>query len=411
MSSEQTCPVQFDPYDEEIQGDIYGAYEKIHAASPISWVDRHGGYWVVTGYREVFEMARDWQHFSSLVWGERGIFKHAGPRLPPVHYDPPEQQEWRQLLNPYFTPARMAQIEPGARAVATRLIDEFIEAGEADLFKDLGSPLPGMVFFSHVMQVPLEDLQQLRTWVDTIQYQGFADPEVAKKADGEFTQYLYQFIEGRRSAPADGDVVDMLLTAELNGHRMSDEEIMSAVMLLIFGGIETTSNAIANALHYIESHADDRRRLLDDRQLFPTAVEEFLRYEGGLHGKARVVTDGVELFGVKFRKGEKVLLSFAGANRDPQEYPEPTRCIIDRPANRHLAFGLGVHRCLGSNLARMNIRITLEEVLRRVPDFRLKEGAETPLQGAITRGYTALPVRFTPGRRLGPAAAAGAANA
>ena len=172
-------------------------------------------------------------------------------------------------------------------------------------------------------------------------------------------------------------------------------------MVLLGGGLETTSNAIANAFHHLMTHPEMKQRLIDDPAAIPTAVEEFLRFEGSLHGLQRIVTEDVEVSGTSFKKGDKVLVSYAGANRDPNEFDAPTECIIDRKPNRHIAFGVGVHRCVGSNIARMNLRVMLDEVLRRLPDFHLEEGTELQLQGAFTRGFTSLPVAFTPGPRLG----------
>lgn len=405
MNPAQDCPLGLDLYDPEVQAEIYSIYESIHSTAPVFWSEAYGGHWVVAGYEEIFQVGTDWKHFSSAIWGDDSIFTgdRGQPRFPPIQTDPPEQQHWRRLLNPHFSPAGMVDIEPGARAIASELIDCFIEKGEADLVKELGNPLPGMVFFSHLVQVPLKDLEQCRHWVDVSQYQAQTDPDAAMSANIALGEYLYKYLENRRTQPPVGDVVDTLLAAEMDGHPLSVAEIMPVVMILVFGGLETTSNAIANALHHLALNVDDHRRLVEDSTMIPTALEEFLRYEGSLHGLQRIVTEDVEVLGHQFHMGDKVLISYAGANRDPREFSNPSICIIDRKPNRHVAFGAGVHRCVGSNLARLNFRVTIEEVLRRLPDFQLRSNADLPLRGAITRGYTSLPVTFTPGPRLAQA--------
>lgn len=173
-------------------------------------------------------------------------------------------------------------------------------------------------------------------------------------------------------------------------------------MLLVQAGLETTSSAMSFAFFHLGTHASDRDRLVRDSQLMPTAIEEFIRYAGSVHGLHRSVAEEVEVSGQKFCPGETVVVNYAAANRDAREFDEPDKCILDRQTNRHLGFGAGVHRCLGSNLARLEFRVGVEQTLRRLPDYVIPAGAKVDFHGnSVTRGYRALPVVFTPGARVG----------
>ena len=403
MRSPTEMAPHFDLYDDDIQSDIYAVYDAIREAQGgIARSDRRGGYWVSLGYEETYGMSHDWRNFSSAVYGDAlTIFPDTSPvRLPPIQYDPPVQQAWRRLLNPYFTPARINGLESSSRATADRLIDAFIETGRADLATDLANPLPGMVFFEHLVHVPPEDLGTIRHWVDVSQFQAQRNAGAAEQANVSLAAYLSALLERRRSEPPQDDLIDALLSAVIDGRSLSVEEVLPALMLLVMAGLETTSGALSNSLHYLAEHSDDRARLLAQPSAIPLACEEFLRFHGSLQGVPRVVTRGVEVCGRQLEEGDMVLLSYAGANRDPAEFVDADECVIDRQPNRHLAFGVGPHRCIGSHLARLNIRVALEQVLVRVPDFRLRSDAFVSSQGAVTRTYTALPVEFTPGARI-----------
>jgi cytochrome P450 len=217
---------------------------------------------------------------------------------------------------------------------------------------------------------------------------------------GGLYQHIHDAVSARATQPPQDDMIGLLLRAEIDGERLPFQDVVANAMLLVQAGLETTANAMSFAFHYLGTHSDERDRLIREPEILPRAVEEFIRFAGSIHGIPRTVAAGVELSGHRFCPGESVLVNYAAANRDPQEFLEPDRCILDRHANRHLGFGAGVHRCLGSNLARLEFHVGIEQVLLRMPDYALAPDAEAAFHGnSVTRGYRRIPVLFTPGER------------
>jgi cytochrome P450 len=319
-----------------------------------------------------------------------------------INTDPPEQQQWRRVLNPYFTARSVEKLEPGTRTIVTALIDAFIETGQADLVTDFCNELPGTVFFTHFVPVPLQDLAMVRDWIEAITFPRDY-PEEASDSFSRLTDYVYRLLNLRRHGAApNGDLLDAILSARIQGKKVSLEQAMMVVMILLHAGLETTASGLANALYFLGTQPAERRWLLENGEnRFATAIEELIRHSASLHGVPRIVRDDAEVSGVQFRKGDKVLLAWAAGNRDPHQFEEATRCVLDRDPNPHLGFGVGPHRCLGNHLARQSIRVSLEEILRRLPDYHFERDHDLPLHGYITRGFTSLPTLFTPGPRLG----------
>lgn len=200
--------------------------------------------------------------------------------------------------------------------------------------------------------------------------------------------------------PPRDDMIDVLLSAEIDGEKLSFGDVVSNAMLLVQAGLETTASAMSFAYHYLATNQAERDRLIGDPELLARAVEEFIRFAGSIHGIPRTVAKEVELSGCTFSPGESVIVNYASANRDEEEFPDAGRCILDRRENRHLGFGAGVHRCLGSNLARLEFQVGLERVLSRMPDFTLAAGEQAKFHGnSVTRGFRSVPVVFTPGER------------
>jgi cytochrome P450 len=192
-------------------------------------------------------------------------------------------------------------------------------------------------------------------------------------------------------------MIDVLLNAELDGEKLAFADVVANAMLLVQAGLETTANAMSFAFHYLATHPDERDRLIREPEIIHTAVEEFIRFAGSIHGIPRTVAKDVELSGQSFCPGESVIVNYAAANRDASAFPEADRCVLDRQANRHLGFGAGVHRCLGSNLARLEFQIGLEQVLARMPDYAISSDAAATFHGnSVTRGFRSIPVVFTP---------------
>jgi cytochrome P450 len=380
---------------------LYEVYAVMRESGPFSHQDvpflgqTPGGAWVATRYDECYEILRDWRSFSSKPAGSNPT--SFGDIV--INLDPPRQQQLRKVLNPYFSPGRMKDLEPQVRAITDGLIDNFIESGRGDL-ADVAWQQPGIVFFRHLLGMPVEDVPLYIEAAD-LGINGESE-EVRIGAMTNLYHRVRDEIDRRRSEPPRDDLIDVLLAAEIDGEKLSFDDAVANALLLVQAGLETTSSAMSFALFYLGTHASERDRLVREAELMPTAVEEFIRFAGSVHGLHRSVAEEVELSGQKFCPGETVVVNYAAANRDAREFDEPDKCILDRQTNRHLGFGAGVHRCLGSNLARLEFRVGVEQTLKRIPDYSIPPGAKVDFHGnSVTRGYRALPVVFTPGARVG----------
>ena len=379
---------------------LYDVYSVMRQNAPFAHTDTPflsatpGGAWIATRYAECYKILQDWQHFSSNPTPE-GAEQLAGDLV--ITLDPPRQQKFRQILNPYFSPGRMKQLRPQIRDETDRLIDAFIEQGAGDL-AEVAWRQPGIVFFKYLLGMPVDDVPLCIELTDTALN---GDTEGARMvAWGGLYQHLHDAIAARSTQPSRDDMIDVLLAAEIDGEKLPFQDVVANAMLLVQAGLETTASAMSFAFHYLATHPDQRARLIREPEIMPRAVEEFIRFAGSIHGIPRTVAKEVEVSGHTFYPGESVLVNYASANRDAQEFPDPDRCVLDRQANRHLGFGAGVHRCLGSNLARLEFHIGLEQALCRMPDFSLAPDAEAAFHGnSVTRGYREIPVVFTPGER------------
>jgi len=353
-----------------------------------------GGAWVATRYAECYRILQDWQHFSSNPT-PKGAEQLAGDLV--ITLDPPRQQKFRKVLNPYFSPARMKALRPQIQAETDQLINTFIEDGVGDL-AEVAWRQPGIVFFKYLLGMPIDDVPLCIELTDTA-LNGETE-ESRMTAWGGLYQHLHDAVSIRTTELPHDDMIDVLLSAEIDGEKLPFGDIVSNAMLLVQAGLETTASAMSFAFHYLATHAEERDRLTSEPEILPRAVEEFIRFAGSIHGLPRTVAAEIELSGHTFRPGESVLVNYASANRDGQVFPEPDRCILDRHENRHLGFGAGVHRCLGSNLARLELHLGLQKVLSRMPDYTLAPGTDAVFHGnSVTRGYRKIPVVFSPGAR------------
>ncbi|MEO3760093.1 cytochrome P450 [Mycobacterium sp. B14F4] len=379
---------------------LYDVYSVMRRKAPFAHTDSPflsatpGGAWVATRYDECYRILQDWQHFSSNPTPE-GAEQLAGDLV--ITMDPPRQQSFRKVLNPYFSPARMKALRPQIRAETDRLIDTFIERGAGDLAQ-VAWRQPGIVFFKYLLGMPIDDVPLCIELTDTALNGDTEDARMG--AWGALYAHLFDAVSARTTGSPRDDMIDVLLNAEIEGEKLPFEMVVANAMLLVQAGLETTASAMSFAFHYLAAHSGDRDRLIDEPEILPRAVEEFIRFAGSIHGIPRTVAGEVEMSGHTFCPGESVIVNYASANRDAQQFPDPDRCVLDRQANRHLGFGAGVHRCLGSNLARLEFSVGLERVLSRMPDYALVPDADAAFHGnSVTRGYRTIPVVFTPGER------------
>ncbi|MGP4053884.1 cytochrome P450 [Mycobacterium sp. 4D054] len=375
---------------------LYDVYAVMRAKSPFARTDNPflsatpAGAWVAVRYAECVQILQDWEHFSSNPTPE-GAEQLAGDLV--ITLDPPRQQKFRKVLNPYFSPARMKALRPQIADETDRLLDEFIESGSGDLAA-VAWRQPGIVFFKYLLGMPVDDVPLCVELTDSAL--NGATEEARMEAWGGLYQHLHDAVTARTAEPPRDDMIDVLLSAEIDGEKLAFADVVSNAMLLVQAGLETTASAMSFAYHYLATSPAERDRLIDEPDLLARAVEEFIRFAGSIHGIPRTVAKDVEMNGCRFSPGESVIVNYAAANRDERQFPDADRCILDRRENRHLGFGAGVHRCLGSNLARLEFQVGLERVLARMPDFTLAAGQQAKFHGnSVTRGFRSVPVTFT----------------
>jgi cytochrome P450 len=378
----------FDHLDPAWVNDPFPIWHEMRTQCPIAHTDRFMGVYFPSRYADVRAVAYDTEHFSS----RRVIVRETPPpRIPspPITSDPPEHRPARMVLLPPFTPEAMKKLEPRARALANELIDRFIGRGSADAAVEYAQEIP-VRLIAHMLGLPESDGDLYRNWIKMILEDGITDVNIAVQAAGEMTQYFMGYVRDRAEKPGD-DLISYLLKARTNGQPLAPENVIGSLRLLLIAGIDTTWSGIGSCIWHLATHPEDRRRLVREPHLMPTAIEEFLRAYAPVT-MAREVVKETQINGCMFKVGEMVLLSFPAANRDPEMFPDADKVIIDRKENRHAAFGLGIHRCVGSNLARMEMTVAVEELLKRIPEFSLA-GKVTWSEGTV-RGPRQLPIKF-----------------
>ncbi len=383
----------FDLFDPRFIADPYPVYRDLRERCPVAHTERGKSTFMPTTYEDVAQVAHDTEHFSSrdvgVVSAANGSFLVA----PPITSDPPFHTDARRLLLPAFSPKAVEQLRPTTVAMADQLIDAIEGTGRADAAADYAQHLPPRVI-ALMLGIPTEEEDRFTDWAVRILQIGPTDPEVGRLATREVLDYFRGQVERRANEPGD-DLVSHLLACRLDGAPLSEKHVLGTCFLLLVAGIDTTWSSIGSSLWHLATHPEDRARLVADPALIPTAIEEFLRAYGPVT-MAREVIGETEIGGRTVCPGEKVLLTFPAANRDPDRFADPDEVMIDRQQNRHIAFGVGIHRCLGSNLARMELQVAVERWLDRIPDFELAPGAEVTWTGGQVRGPRTVPVVFPP---------------
>ena len=372
----------------------YEVWAELRRECPVAHTERWGASWMPTRYADIAAVAHDTDRFSSrdvgVVGGGEEIEGMPDIGLPPIDADPPQHTWARRLILPWFSHTRVDGYEAMTRALCNELIDRVVDTGHADAAQDYAQRIPVRVI-SWMLGVPDELADQFTGWVrDTIEFGH--DPTRSVPAWNAIAGFFIEAVEDRKQHPGD-DLVSELLRAEVDGAPVPDVHVLGTLALILVAGVDTTWSGIGSAMWHLATHEADRRRLAVEPELIPTAIEELLRAYSPVT-MARVVNEDTELAGCPLRAGDKVLLSFPAANRDPEAFERPDEVVIDRQVNRHVAFGVGIHRCAGSNLARMELRVAVEEWLRRIPEFRLADGARVTWAGGQVRGPRSVPVTF-----------------
>ena len=392
----------FDHTDEAYAAAAPEIWDDLRERCPVAHSDRFGGTWLPTRHEDVSAIAHDTEHFSSrgvIVSDFRPLAPSPAGFAPPITSDPPFHAEARRILLPAFSPKAVAPLEELTRRFCGELIDELLARAASGNDGELSGSLTDLAtgyaqhipvrLIAHMLGVPQEDGDRFRVFIHRI----LEKPGQSGPIDEEetFVYYLQGIVAEHVERPQD-DLVTYLLGQEIDGEPLTSEHVEGTLALALIAGIDTTWSAIGASLWHLAQHPEDRHRLIDEPELMTFAVEEFLRFYAPVT-MARMVASDTELGGCPVKADDWVLLPFPAANRDPEAFEDADRFVIDRRKNRHAAFGLGIHRCLGSNLARMELRIAIEEWLERVPDYELADPGGVRWSTGQVRGPRELPVR------------------
>ncbi|ANI42505.1 cytochrome P450 [Mycolicibacterium vaccae] len=414
MSDKPDIRFHFDRHSPDYRDKFVDITHEMQQKCPLAWTDTYDGHWVAAGSDEVFELARCPQVSNDHdVNHERRGYK--GISIPTMieaenfrggmlEMDDPEHRHYRTALNPYLSPAAVKRWEPVVDEIVRACIDDHIESGHIDFVDDLANVVPAVLTLA-MLGVPLEKWTIYNEPAHASVYTPPDSPDAGRVRELFMTMAvdLFTNLAEIRDNPRPG-IIDALATLRIDGEAPPDIELIGMLNLLIGGGFDTTTALTAHALEWLSQHPGERTRLSTQRDtLLNPATEEFLRYFTPAPGDGRTIAADMTLSGADLREGQRLWLSWAMANRDPDVFSEPDEIILDRKGNRHFSFGLGVHRCIGSNVARTVFKSMLTAVLDRLPDYRCTpEGTVHYDSIGVIQGMRHLPATFTPGRRQGP---------
>lgn len=386
----------FDHLSPDLAATLHPTLSRMRERCPVARSDQYGGFWVFTRYEDVLSIAQDWRTFSSAHGVSVPGTKMVVPAIP-EHLDPPLQRAFKRLINAHLTPSVVASYERRTRAIVTELIDSFIGSGGCDFMTQFARPFPGRAFFELVLHAPpdeVEEINELSTKASVPTSPG------ARECWVKMHEWIVAFLDARRSGPRRDDIVDAVLHADIEGRPITETEVIGVVTLLILGGLDTTSGALGHFMMRFAREPSIPAALSADPGLIPTAVEELLRLEGPFIAIARTATRDAVVGGQPVAEGDKALIYWASANRDEKQFPRAAAFDPGRERNPHIAFGAGPHRCAGSHLARLNLRVAVEELTTRLRNVSLTVPEEdVPFHSALNRSPLSLPIRFDPGDR------------
>ena len=374
-------------------------WDQLRSGCPVAHTDRYGGAWLPVTHADVSAVARDTDHFSS----EGAVLSNKPPRdqwvsmapiggAPPITSDPPFHADARRLLLPAFSPQVVAEWEPEIRRLCNDLIDNMGDIETVDAAVQYAQNIPVYVI-ARMLGLPLEDSDYFRETVHMVLEEIGAEFGERQGAFEKLDAYLGMHVRDHIENPKD-DLIGFLLNAKIYDQPLSPEHVVGTIILLMVAGIDTTWSSIGSSIWHLAQHPSDLQRMVNEPELLPTAIEELLRMYAPVT-MARIVSQDAEIGGCPVKRGDSVLLPFPAANRDPEVFPDADKVVIDREENRHVAFGLGIHRCLGSNLARLELRVAVEVFIQRFPKFVLADPSSVTWSLGQVRGPRKLPVRIT----------------
>ncbi|HEY6761244.1 MAG TPA: cytochrome P450 [Baekduia sp.] len=408
--SSDRCPVvDFDHHSPEHAEDPWEAYRLLREQCPVAETKAHGGFKIVTRYEDVAAIAADWRTFSSDHDLDGSTTGYLGVTIPsppvrglPTEVDPPEHTEYRKILKPLFDRRAVEERASRLAQIVDDVIDEFIEAGSCDLIDDVTAAVPAAITLEF-LGMPVADWRRYADPMHKIVYAPQDTPEYAEAiaGNGWILEQVAQEVQRRRDEGDERpDVLGHLMRSSIGAVPLSDQQLLDLAWLIIVGGLDNTSSVLALALLHLYRNPAERDRLRGDVALSRTAFHEYLRFFAVTQAMSRTATRDTEVAGVPVAEGDRVLISFAAANRDPGTFEDPDEIVLDRKPNKHLGFGIGAHRCVGALLAEEMFVIAMQRVLERMPDYAVDESVLRPYPSAgIAVGYIEMPATFTPGPR------------
>lgn len=387
--------LRYDPFDPTVQDDPYPVYRQLRATQPVYWCAPRDC-WVLSRYDDVSAALQDPHTYSSAqgIFPAQG-FDLAGAFLPMmIMMDPPRHDLLRRVVAKAFTPRRIALLDTPVQQMAAEMAERLVGEGGGDVVRELSGPLPAMVI-ADLLGVPREDREQFKVWSTALVTTDIHAAEPLKsnlEAAAALYEYFGHFLTERRARPRQ-DLMSALVAAEVEGRHLTEDELLGFCLLLLVAGHETTTNLISNTIAVLAERPEVTERLANDPSLLPAAVSEMLRFDSPVQGLSRTLTSDVPLHGVEMHAGDTVLMLFGSANRDDSAFPEADRFDIDRIVDRQLAFGRGIHFCLGAALAQLETRAVFDELLRRTPSWQLDAAAPpVRLRSGPIRGYSSLTI-------------------
>lgn len=395
MAAVTTDARAFNFHKSEQMQDPFPFYAQARSACPVARSDQLGGFYYAPAYAETRRVFEDFRTFSST---DGTALPKQPMALFPEDLDPPIQTKYRKILNPRFTPDYVLRFRQRLQTLVDGYIDAFIERGEAELEDDLIRPTLAYTVLP-MLGVPIADMEQVSTKVDYINRNRTLDPEGTQQRGGELAVYLINLVAGRRQEtdPTD-DIIQLLIGSAIDDVPLDDAQIFSVLMIILFGGLDTTSAALGEGFYHLARHPKDAEQLRSGAVPWSSAIEEFVRFTSPVQALRRTVRKEVELGGHTLQPGDFVMALSGAANRDPAQFDRPDEIVIDRVLTEkdHVAFGAGAHICLGRHFARMAMEIMLRTVLTRLPDLTLPDGFVPEYAVGEARGMKKLPVLFAP---------------
>jgi len=389
-----------DQHSPEFMQDPYSKLAELRDRCPVAKSSSWDGFWIISGYQEIFDALHDTDVFSSAPdENGKGVPPAPGsPQLAPIDFDPPEVAFYRSFLLKQMSPGAAKKLKPTITEMANGFIDEFIEKGEADASQQLFTALPAQLILL-ILGFDHTRWREWIVWVHGFVHERVADPEGSMYKIMAMAGQIYTEITESRETGRPGLMTE-LINAEQDGRKLTDADLINTVFLLILGGMDTTAGLTGNSLLRIAADDALRQQILDDPGVLERGTEEFLRHGTPTIGLSRRVAKNAVFHGRQMKEGDRVVLMYAAGNRDPRVFTDPETLDLGRPDNRHMAFALGVHRCVGSNLARVMFKVMITELLTRAPDLKVDfDNVQRYPDAGDVYAVKHLPITFTPGPR------------